>query len=824
MTDGANWDAIMSFIPYEGHGRTDHGAGKERRLPRKSVENSQNETFTTPKTFQNRLHSGLHHRGLQVRRSLSSFATQRTLLTMADSEKKKRKSKTITPVDETTETTPVAEPVDDSAVKSKRKSKKVVTESSDAIKPASDAVDHVEAKKSKIDLGSDESAPTTEDTASKSKRKSRKSLPVAIAEVEKAETSDSKPQEEKTHADAEHTPSKKHKKRTGSKGEAEDIKPAEEPEAAASPDSSKRSAPKRRKSSVAKLDKVKSKSKDQGSEDATEEPESKHVAEEQAVEEPVEDAGEKKKKKKKSKSEAPVEAEQVPEEAQGEEYVQEEYPEEEVVEEEPVVSAPPPRFPPPSAPRKTPSGPVAQGPDVGSVFSMKPTIKFEVEETEVARDYENEDVKRTIDFETFCAAKPHYTIGTELDGTAYYRAWDAKNANSPNSVVVKFYSNEPPRLISEASIVAHVQLLTSLAPSTPSILPLLDEFIGEDYQDPAKVAPGKESASSSEGHGVDEPVEIEEKAAEATEEAPKKKKSKKSAETEEPAVEEPQPEPVAAETEEAPKKKKKSKKTEDAEPAPAEVETKAAEETVEKSKKKSKSKTAEPEPASSRPVPRIAPTTTAPAPAPTSPKTKTFEPDHILVFEALPDVTRYALENAETFSERHVVKIISGLLQAIGATHAAGYMHRAVTPSNVVVTKDGESRLTGFDMACHSAAPAGNVFASEKFKAPEISNEPSHDQNVDLWGIGLIAYFLLTGKPAFRETINARLKIAIRDAKVVYEPQEWESISPAAQEFCKALVVKDPAARMPISAALEHAWIANPSDAPLTHAIANLKA
>lgn len=764
--------------------------------------NSLNAKFAKIPKLEKRHHSGLHCRGLQVERSSSSLESSNTLITMADSEKKKRKSKTVSPVVEDTEPALAAEPVDDSAVKAKRKSKKSVTEATDAIKPASDAADAVETKKSKIDLGTDESTATGDDSAAKSKRKSRKSVPVAVVEVEKTDTSHTKPQEEKAVADSDSAPTKKHKKRTGSKGEAEDFKQSEETESAASPDSSKRSAPKRRKSSVGKLDKAKTKSKDNGSEEAVAALEEKHVSEDQAEEKVSEDAGAKKKKKSKSKPEPAAEPEDEPEEAQQQE---EDYEDVYVEEEEPVISAPPPRFPPPSAPRKTPTGPIAQGPDVGSVFSMKPTIKIEVEDTEVARDYDNEDVKRTIDFEPFCAAKPHFTIGKELDGTAYYRAWDAESTESPQSVIVKFYSNEPPRLIPEASIAAHVQLLKTLAPSTPNILPLLDEFIGEEYEEPAKVAPGKDSASSSEGHAGDEVIEVTEAKTEEAEEAPKKKKKSKKteqAETEEPkeetkVVEE---EPIAAPVEEGKKKKK------------------------DKSKDKSKEKEAAAVPETTRPVPKMAPVAPAPSDASTSPKTKTFEPDHFLVFEALPDVKHYALENSETFSEQHIVKILVGLLKAIGAVHAAGYMHRAITPANVVVTKDGEARLTGFDMACHSATPSGNVMAAEKFKAPEISNEPSHNQNVDLWGVGLIAYYLLIGKPAFRETVNARLKIALREANAVFDDSEWSTISPEALKFCQALIVKDPAARLSITAALEHPWIANPSDAPLTHAVANLKA
>lgn len=682
---------------------------------------------------------------------------------MADSEKKKRKSKTEAPLSAPTETAPAKEPVDESASKSKRKSKKSEAVPLDSVKTGAEQA--VEAQEKTATNSKSESAPEAEDTATKTKKKSRKSVSEATSEIEQEE--------------------------------------------------GKTTTSKRRKSSVGKAEKVKHKNKDASADVAAEEVESEQKNVEEAE---VDEASSKKKKKKAAKEAKEAEEKKAAAaavvdgeaDAYGEEYQEEyegEYEEEyENDEVERTTSAPPPRFPPPSAPRKTPSGPVAQGPDVGSVFSMKPTIKIEVGEVEEAHEYDAEDVKREIDFEPFCAEKPNYTIGSEVDGTAYFRMWTADNKEAPKHVVVKFYSNEPPRLIPEASIVAHVQLLKTLAPSSPNILPLLDEFIGEDYVEPTKPSAGKDSASSSEGaEPVSEPTEVPETSNPADSETPSKKKKKRSKEN---AEEKPE------EAEEEKKREENAKKA-----AETQVEEEAKSKDKKKDKKDKKSKNKE---ETHRPVPTAAPVVGEQKTS--SAKAKTFEPDHILVFEALPDVTSYAIKHAETHSEKTVAKIVKGLLKALGGVHAAGYMHRAVTPVNVVVTEDGEPRLTGFDMATRIAQPEGNVMASEKFKAPEIANEPTHDQTVDLWGVGTIAYFLLTGKPAFRESNYARLKIAIRDVNVLYEPEDWDSISSDAQSFCKALIIKDPKERMGIAAALEHPWITNTPDTLLPNAIKHLKA
>lgn len=741
---------------------------------------------------------------------------------MADSEKKKRRSKEAQQLEE--HENPVVEPVGDSAAKTKKKSKKVVAEPAEEKKAEHEEVVEVQKPEDKVESSTPNlegvSEPSTDDTAAKSKKKSKKS----VSEPEKAKIEDEEPSveakaeeksqeesksgdsgavgedaavkskgkskkasqesseepakaeahatEEKTKPQAaatENDAEKKPKKRSASKTEPQDANKADDSIAAQSAKPSNTSAPKRRQSFVGKLfDKLmgKGEAKEKPKEKPKAKEEKQDPAKEAKTEKDVEEVQETKaprKSKKRPASVPPldhVEPEPVPEGNPDDEY---EYDEEEVYEEAPAPLALP-KMPPPSAPKKAPAGPVKQGPDVTSVFSMKPQIKVEVGEVEQATEYDAEDVKRTVDFSNFCAAHSQYTIGGELAGTAYNREWEADSTQSPQHVVIKFYSNEPPRLINDARIRAHISLVQSLSPH-PHILPLLDDFVGEVYDEPVK-SKGKDSASSSEH--VDEPaaepvevVEVEEKA------------------------------PV--------KKKKKSKK----EGASAE-ESGSAEAN-----------------APTNPAPAAA---SAPPPTNAEQKEKKEEHDHFLVFERQPDAAHYALQQGESYSERHVAGLVSGVLKALERVHEAGYMHRAVAPTNVVVNEAGEARLTGFEMACKVSEPEGVVLTSEKFKAPEITHEPQHNQMVDLWGVGVLTYFLLTGRQVFREPNNARLKIAIREASVNYDPEDWDHLSPSAKEFCQALIVRDPAARMTLEQASKHTFLVSPTETKLPRAIEHLKA
>lgn len=481
-------------------------------------------------------------------------------------------------------------------------------------------------------------------------------------------------------------------------------------------------------------------------------------------------------------------------------------------EEEDKPRPPPPRIPPPSAPKKAPL-PVQQPTDAVSVFSSKPIIKFDVEEQEEAKTYDVEDAKRVIDFTAFIAANPHYTVGKEVNGTAYNRIFEAKSAKGPpEHVYIKFYSNEPPRLLPEAAIVSHVALLRSLQDNT-HILPLLDEFVGEDYVDPHAAASQKASSGKDEAHSDSSKGEEAEPPADESHKD-KEEESKKE------AKEDKKEEKVVEKEEEAPKEGEKKKRKKD----------KKAKQDAEEKKKKDEDKQKEEDKAAAedkkRPEPVNKPPTKPPVDAAPAKKPKSFEPDHYLVFEALPDVIRYAIESESgVYTEKKVTSIITNVLKALQAVHASGHMHRAIAPTNVVVTNTGEAKLTGFDMACKIAEPNGNVLTSEKFKAPEITHSSTHGAQVDLWGVGVLTYFMLTGRQAFRESNNARLKIAIREAKVVYEEEDWKApLSPHARDFCQHLILKDPSARLSLEDALNHAWLQEATDTHLTETIERLKA
>jgi serine/threonine protein kinase len=96
------------------------------------------------------------------------------------------------------------------------------------------------------------------------------------------------------------------------------------------------------------------------------------------------------------------------------------------------------------------------------------------------------------------------------------------------------------------------------------------------------------------------------------------------------------------------------------------------------------------------------------------------------------------------------------LLATLEAAHRAGIVHRDVKPSNVLVRKDGTTKLTDFGTASLTGDPeltaTGVVVGSPAFMAPEQIKGLEIGPATDLWALGAILYFAVEGQQPFKST------------------------------------------------------------------------
>lgn len=102
---------------------------------------------------------------------------------------------------------------------------------------------------------------------------------------------------------------------------------------------------------------------------------------------------------------------------------------------------------------------------------------------------------------------------------------------------------------------------------------------------------------------------------------------------------------------------------------------------------------------------------------------------------------------------QQAVKMAMGIADALSEAHKKHIIHRDIKPQNIIVTTDGNVKVTDFGIARMSSGATisvdGDVLGSVHYLSPEQARGGYVDERSDIYSLGVVIYEMLTGKVPF---------------------------------------------------------------------------
>jgi serine/threonine protein kinase len=144
------------------------------------------------------------------------------------------------------------------------------------------------------------------------------------------------------------------------------------------------------------------------------------------------------------------------------------------------------------------------------------------------------------------------------------------------------------------------------------------------------------------------------------------------------------------------------------------------------------------------------------------------------------------------------LQLAQEVAEALNYAHAQGVVHRDIKPTNILVTADGHAKIADFGIAKLNQTQLtqhGRVLGSPAYMAPEQLSDEGGDARSDLFSLGVVLYFMLTGQRPFQGNSIATVCFKLANHEPLAVANYDMSFPPALDVVVSRAIAKNPAQR-----------------------------
>jgi serine/threonine protein kinase len=125
----------------------------------------------------------------------------------------------------------------------------------------------------------------------------------------------------------------------------------------------------------------------------------------------------------------------------------------------------------------------------------------------------------------------------------------------------------------------------------------------------------------------------------------------------------------------------------------------------------------------------------------------------------------------------------------------AAIVHRDVSPSNIMMTREGTVKLIDFGIATRSGTKDSSLTGKPAYMAPEMVLEMRADSRSDLFSLGAVFFEMLTGDRLFQGQTPAAILEQVLSGRVPSPREQNPAIPDGVMLILKKALQRDPALR-----------------------------
>ncbi|CAE8631494.1 unnamed protein product, partial [Polarella glacialis] len=188
-----------------------------------------------------------------------------------------------------------------------------------------------------------------------------------------------------------------------------------------------------------------------------------------------------------------------------------------------------------------------------------------------------------------------------------------------------------------------------------------------------------------------------------------------------------------------------------------------------------------------------------------------------LVFELAPcgDLL-YKILKTGAMTETTIRPIFTGIIEGLNHVHAHNIVHRDIKTENILLKAEDCPVVADFGLACliTDEQQMTRRCGSPGFVAPEVCLGTQYDFKVDMFGAGVILYFMLSKEMPFSSPDRdsaATMRKTVKCSLHLHRAP-WDEMTSRLRNVLRQLICKSQEDRLTAAGCLEHSWVVGKSE------------